>query len=90
MNKVSLTFINNQVEVVSVKNIDVAKKYAESVVTVFKHDGLIDTLSRIDSVDLDDGKIDILYQKEEENAKSNNLCNHSCSNLRCDHHSNLR
>lgn len=89
MNKVTITFTNNTAEVLSVKNFDVAKKYAESVVTVFKHDGLIDTLSRIDSIDLDDGKVDILYQKENKNANTTNSSNDHCCNSGCNTHAHI-
>ncbi len=90
MNKVTITFINNVSEVRSVKNAEVGRSYAEAIIQVFKHDGLIDTISRIDMIDLEDGYIDVLYEKEKENAKSNDLCNHSCTDHRCHHHFDLQ
>lgn len=90
MNKVTITFINNASEVRSVKNAEVGRSYAEAIIQVFKHDGLLSTLSRIDMIDLDDGHVDVLYEKEKENAESTAICNTGCSNHRCDHHISLQ
>lgn len=89
MNKVTITFVNNAVEITSVKNAEVGKKYVDAIKTVFTHDGLMDTISRIDMIDMEDGKIDVLYQKDKDNAKSTNICNTGCTSARCDHHPDL-
>ena len=67
MNNVLVKYSNNTTYSQNVISEEVAKKYAEAVVSVFKHDGKLDTIESITMTN-QDAYMKILYQKEQNNA----------------------
>lgn len=82
MNKIVINYTDgtkNETNTISEK---VGRKYADAVIQVFKHDGLIDSVDNIVMID-QDGKKTILYEKGKTDANRIDHCD-SCSS--CSRH----
>lgn len=86
MIKVIITYSNEHIEKTSVKNDEVARKFIDAVISVYKHDGLIETIEKIDLVDTDKQTSSVIYRKGSKHANHHDLLNHHCSTCGSCHH----
>lgn len=85
MIKVIITYTNNHVEKTSVKNHEVATKFTEAVLSVYKHDGILNTIDSIVLIDSDSHTSTMMYPGGKNNAHGHDLSNSFGSACGCGH-----